>query len=590
MKARIKVALLVIASFAITLIAIHFVAHSVLVPSYASLEAKFVRTNADQVWRAIDARRSDLDSTTHDWASWDDAYDYMATGSLEFIDSNMVDSTFPMVGINIMVLLEPSGSVRYSKAYDLTAGTESPVPTDLFAHLTIDGLILSRTMGGEGVSGLLSLADGPLLVSARPILTSDHVGPARGTFVMAAFLGPQVVADIGEVTCLPLVLTTLRASSPGPNLPRDSHPDLTDVVILPLGSDQIEATFALADIYGQPVVEAAITRNRTIYAEGQRTLTFFLTVIAIGGIALTALFLIVLDRTLIRRLSRLSSEVQSIGEHPDFSGQTTVSGDDEISFLARTINETLSALTRAHRQLGDMSYSLQQANSELTHVKRELTSSAAQLSRITRHLQTMREDERTLVANEIHDQVGQGLAAVKMDLATLQRSMARGNDLNPALLQRMSAVIDTLAETVRRLSEGLRPSILEDLGLAEALEWHIAEFGKERSLKTSLRMQGPAGNVEASRALAIFRILEEALLVCTDDLTTSEITVTVTIESRYALLAVQGNGTEKGPADLSSKREVSRGLIRERAEVFGGGVTFDTTDDSGTSIVAQIPF
>jgi sensor domain CHASE-containing protein len=590
MTLRVKVAFLIVASFAIALIAIHFVAHNVLVASYASLEAQFVRTNVDQVWHAIDARRASLDATTNDWASWDDAYDFMETGSPDFIDSNMVDSTFSTIGVSIMVMLEPSGRARYAKAMDLTEEREVPAPSDLFAHLTPDGPVLSAALRGEAVSGLLSLNDGPVLISSHPILASDDSGPPRGMFLMAAFLGQDMVADIEEVTCLPLVLSTIRSSSPGAVLQQVPHPALEEVAILPRGPNRVEGVFTLRDIYGEPVITAGVARERTVYAEGQRTLTFFLSVVAIGGLLVTALFLLLLDRTLLRRLSRLATEVQSIGEHPEFSGEITITGNDELSFLGHAINETLSALTRAHHQLADSNRSLEQTNAELKRAKQDLTSSAAQLRRLTRHLQTMREDERVLVANEIHDQVGQGLTAIKMDLATLQRANARGDAPSPEMLQRLSAVVDTLAETVRRLSTGLRPSMLEDLGLAEALEWHISEFGRERAMKTSLRIQGPAGNVEESRALAIFRILQEALLVCADDPTTSEVAVNVTIETRYALLAVRDNGAGISSGDLLSKREVSLGLIRERAEVFGGGVTFDTTAGSGTSIVAQVPF
>jgi sensor domain CHASE-containing protein/signal transduction histidine kinase len=585
---RVKAAILVVASCAIALISIHFVAHNVLVPSYATLEAQFVSTNIDQTWHALDARRAALDATTHDWASWDDAYDFAATRSADFIESNLVDSTFTTIRVNVLLILDACGVLLYGKAVDIASGQEIAVPSGLLAHLEPGGLLLNRTAAGEDTSGLIGVGSTPMLVSARPILTSEDEGPSRGTFVMATFLDQAMTSEISELTCLDVTVSAIQPSNVASDGPSGTHPDTGKAVITPRGPDRIDGSVEVNDVYGNPVVTLTISRDREIYNEGQRTLTFFLTVLAIGGTVVTVLFLILLDRVLLRRLSRLAAEVQSIGEHPEFLGEVTVSGDDEISFLARSIGDTLRSLKSTHRQVVESRTELEQSNAELRRAKQELTSSANQLRRLTRHIQTMREDERALVANEIHDQVGQGLTALKMDLAAMQRAGARGDAPNPALLQRMADVVGTLAETVRRLSTGLRPSMLEDLGVAEAFEWHLAEFGREKALRTSLRVLGPAGQVEADRALTLYRILQEALLVCTEDPSTSEIAVTLNIEARYALLTVQDNGKADSDSDLASRREMSLSLIRERAEVFGGGVTFDVTPGAGTRIVAQV--
>ncbi len=590
MTVRVKAAALVVLSFLIAFVAIHFISQNVLVPSYASLETRQVQTSVVQALQAMGARLNSLEDTDHDWASWDDTYDYVLTKSSKYISANLVDETFISVSVNAMVIIDASGDVVFAKAYDFENDESMDTPPDLLTHLTPDSYLGTRFAAGEAAGGILNLAEGVMLVSARPILTSAESGPPRGTFVMGTFVSERMMQEISDVTSLSVSVSPMGESIVKPT-GTDAPPFTTsmEVAVTPLGPDSIEGTSIIDDFYGQPVLAVSLTQSRDIYAEGQRTLTFLFTIIAIGGAALSVLFLFALDRTILSRMSRLAARVRAVGEQPDFSGKVAIDGDDDIGFLARTINETLEALARTHRQLEDSHTKLERANADLEHAKQELGTTANQLRRLTRHVQSMREDEQAFVAREIRDEVGQGLTAMKMDLATLQRTYARGDVPAVGFLQGMTGVVDSLLETVRRLSTGLRPSTLEDLGLADGFEWQLAEFGRERAIKTSLVVQGPTGDVEDSRALTLFRILQEALLVCAEDPSTSEVSVSLAIENGYALLALKDNGTTVLTGEALSRREIGLSLIRERTEIFGGGLSIDSSSESGTSIVAQLP-
>jgi len=531
-----------------------------------------------------------LDATNHDWASWDDMYEFAETRSPAFVKSNIVDGMFQALGVGVMVLVNESGEVVLAEGRDLQTGEAIDVAPDLLAHVSAGSRVFERGLAGEGVSGLLSLASGPMLVSARPVLTSEEAGPPRGVLLMAAYLDGAVLDAISGITGVPVKFAALRESPStiaGADLAHTGG--VTGEAITPLSSGLIEGSAAIHDVYGETVVRVSITREREIYAEGQRTLGFFLAITMVGGLALAVATLILADRALFRRLSRLATEVRSIGENSDFSGEVSVNGDDEISFLAGTINETLSTLAQTHRQVRDSHSELERTTAELKRAQHELGTTANRLRRLTRHLQAMREDERALVANEIHDHVGQGLTALKMDVASLEKASLRGEAPAPQFLQKMNDVVNSLLDTVRRLSSGLRPSMLEDLGLAEAFEWHLTEFEKGRAIHTTLRIQGPVGSVESGRGLTLFRILQEALLVSAEDSSVTEVSVALTIENRYALLAVQDNGTGTMVDDALSRREMGLSLIRERVEVFGGGVTIASAPGTGTTVVAQVP-
>jgi sensor domain CHASE-containing protein len=587
---RLKTAILVVALLAVSLVSLYLLSRLVLTPSYASLEERFVQTSVEQGLGALDARLNALQSTNYDWSAWDDTYEFVQTGSSTYIESNLLDASLANIGVHVMVFVNEQGDVVYAKAMDAGFGQQIDLPDDLRSHLAPGSLLLAHDNVDDVVYGVLGLAQGPMLISSRPVVTSAEEGPIEGTLLMGVYIDDIFVAEMEETTRHSLSLDPSAVSQPMQSGGNDG-PGVaaSDIEVTPMGGNTIEGSTTLFDIYGQPVAQLTVTQDRSLYAEGQRTLRYFLVVIAVGGIALALLFVALLDRTMLRRLSRLASQVQVFGQTGTFAGHVSVAGDDEIANLAGVINETFSALSQSHANLADAHRNLEQTAGELKRTDQELRVTANQLRRLTRHLQTIREDERVLVANEIHDHVGQGLTALKMDLSALEKSAARGDVPTPAFLQRMTELLNSLLETVRRLSSGLHPSMLEDLGLAEAIEWHLEEFGKGRAIKTTLKIQGPVGSVEASRALALFRILQEALLVSSEDATVTEVTVSLTIENRYALLAIQDNGVAVVEADALTRREMGLSIIRERTEVFGGGVTIAGSQESGTTVVAQVP-
>lgn len=590
MTVRAKAVALVAAILVVGLIAIHLVSHVVLIPSYASLEARFVHADLQRTLSAIETRLYSLDATCHDWASWDDMYDYVETRSAAFAASTLVDSAFETLGLNVIAIYDAERRPVFIQAIDLASGAPIDAPAALLAHLGQDSRLLGHVLSGIGAGGAVCLPDGPVLFSARPILGSGDEGPVRGVLVMAAFFDEMATQQIRDVTYLPVSVAAIGQSlTDRPVATRDSFAEAASVSVTPLNAASISAQAIVADVYGEPVLRVSFVRERDIYAEAQHTITFFLAVLAAGGLLLALLALWLVDRTIFRRLARLAAEVRSIGEQTDFRGAVSISGDDEISFLAGTINETLEALAQSHQQLHASHAELEQTARDLRRTQQELGATANRLRRLTRHLQSLREDERAVVANEIHDQVGQGLTALKLDLSVLEKESAAGRIPSAALLARTNEVVNMLQDTVRRLSTGLRPSMVEDLGLAEALEWHLGEFAKGRAVGTTLRVQGPIGGVEAGRAMTIFRILQEALLVVAEDPSVTRVAVTLTVESRYALLAIEDNGVADLTGDALSRRDMGLSLIRERVEVFGGGVTIASAPESGTTVVAQVP-
>jgi len=211
------------------------------------------------------------------------------------------------------------------------------------------------------------------------------------------------------------------------------------------------------------------------------------------------------------------------------------------------------------------------------------------LRALAARLQSVREEERKRVAREIHDQLGQALTAIKIDLSGLVREL-------PADLKHLSrrtsstlTLVDETIQTVRRIATELRPGILDDLGLAAAVEWAGEEFEARTGIKCRLDLSEGSISIDPERATAVFRIFQETLTNVARHAEASELEVRLAKLDRHLILEVHDNG--RGiPEDKLSRGE-SLGILgmRERALLLGGEITISGIPGKGTTVSVRIP-
>jgi signal transduction histidine kinase len=209
-------------------------------------------------------------------------------------------------------------------------------------------------------------------------------------------------------------------------------------------------------------------------------------------------------------------------------------------------------------------------------------------------LQAVREEERTSIAREIHDELGGALTGLKIDFSLLTRAALKiesGTVRAPLLagMDSMIQFIDATIHTVRRIAMELRPGVLDDLGLVAALEWQLKDFEKRTGIRCEFFPPAEDISLDADLSTALFRIFQEALTNVARHSGATEVRVRLCMEADYSTLEVEdnGKGIEKEKA-LSSK---SLGLLgmRERAQMFGGGITVTGTPGRGTKVTVEIP-
>lgn len=236
---------------------------------------------------------------------------------------------------------------------------------------------------------------------------------------------------------------------------------------------------------------------------------------------------------------------------------------------------------------------LQQLNNELRQKNVELTERDKQMRALTGRLHALREDERSRISREVHDELGQVLTALQLDIGWVVRRLRNGPpqlnaELGPRLAEAAS-LVDSTVKTVQRIAVELRPSVLDTLGLPEALQDEARRFSKRTGTHVDMDIDEsarPTGDV----ATALFRICQELLTNVARHAHASKVTVQLVDGDGYLKLRVSDNGVGMRPSAPGLDSSLGLLGVRERADSLGGSVNFEGSPDVGTTATVNVPF
>jgi signal transduction histidine kinase len=242
----------------------------------------------------------------------------------------------------------------------------------------------------------------------------------------------------------------------------------------------------------------------------------------------------------------------------------------------------------------EMAETLQREEEERKQAEARLRVSREQLRALAGRLQAVREEERTNVAREIHDELGGALTGLKVDLSFLTKSASKieNEAVRTSLLTSTDSInksIDTTINAVRRIAMELRPGVLDDLGLVAALEWQLKDFEKRTGIRSEFFPPVEEISFDADLSTALFRIFQEALTNVARHSGATEVRVRMDVEADSSTLEVEDNG--KGIEKEKTLSSKSIGLLgmRERVQMFGGRFTVTGTPGKGTKVTVEIP-
>jgi signal transduction histidine kinase len=247
------------------------------------------------------------------------------------------------------------------------------------------------------------------------------------------------------------------------------------------------------------------------------------------------------------------------------------------STISQTLIEGKPQLTAVLRDITQR----RRAEESLREMNRQLRSLSASL-------QDVREQERTRIAMELHDDLGQQLTGLKLELSWLSGRVKEGRQATPDEVGAMRRLLDTAIASVRRIATDLRPLILDDLGFGEAVAWQTSEFAKRSGLDIALDLQAQALVKDDVLATALFRIVQESLTNVVRHAKATNVQVRLACDGTHLVLTVRDNGTgiASGPRTGSGIGLVS---MRERATALGGQLRIAGVAGAGTTIEVTLP-
>jgi signal transduction histidine kinase len=261
--------------------------------------------------------------------------------------------------------------------------------------------------------------------------------------------------------------------------------------------------------------------------------------------------------------------------------ETLKSGATDYVLKTR-LSRLIPAVHRALREA--------QERSQRRRAEEQLRQSHEQLRALSVYLQSVREEERTRIAREVHDELGQALTSCKLDLSWIANRLPR--NLKPLLekTRQLSEHIDSTIQTVRRISSELRPGVLDYLGLAAALEWQANEFQNRTGIRCDVHACLGEPVLAQELNTTLFRIFQETLTNIIRHAGATRVTVNLRETDGRILLQVRDNG--RGITDAEQTSPGSMGLLgmRERAALLGGDFKISTPPRArGTQVTVSIP-
>jgi PAS domain S-box-containing protein len=223
------------------------------------------------------------------------------------------------------------------------------------------------------------------------------------------------------------------------------------------------------------------------------------------------------------------------------------------------------------------------------NIELKLRQVTAELREHTNRLQDMIENERLQLSRDLHDVVGQRLAALNFYCSWLRTKIGDKVEGIDTAMNDIENILNDTIKCVVEMSYGLRPDILDELGLCSAVEWQIAEFRRNFNIECSFHFLPSGIDVDKKHSLAVFRIIQEALTNILRHSKATRASVGINMKNNNLRVVIRDNGIGIDPAILTSLKSLGLIGMKERARAFGGEVYFTNLKGGGTRILALFP-
>lgn len=218
-----------------------------------------------------------------------------------------------------------------------------------------------------------------------------------------------------------------------------------------------------------------------------------------------------------------------------------------------------------------------------------MKSTREQLRNLNHRLQTIQEKERTRIAREVHDELGQALTALSLDIAWIEKNSETPSEPLLQKFQDMQGLIQNTIQRTQRISSELRPQVLDVLGLCDALRWQAGQFTQRTGIPCGLELNEDCLTLDSERATSLFRIFQEALTNITRHAGATQVNAGFLQKEAWYELWVEDNGCGMSADAINDPGSLGLLGIRERALAWSGEAEFSAPPDGGTRLTVRLP-
>lgn len=335
----------------------YLILNTTVAPAFSEMELAAAETDLVRARRAIRNDLDNLGAIVGDWAPWDDAFNFARGENPGFTESNLDLPTLENLGLDMLLIYDSAGRRLWGEVV-LDDGLTDPEPLGVFSadNPRLDRLIRHDSLDGR-VEGLLQTDMGTMMLSSRPIITSDNEGPIAGTMIMGHFFDEARMARLQEQTEVQLTWYVLDGSAPmDAELKQDLVAAGPDEIRHAVTEESIETYTVLTDLFGNPLLILEVSTPRSITALGGQTVKGALLFLSVAGIVVAAVTWLLLHRVIILPLTRLAEHIVGIRQSGDLSLRLNEDRRDEIGALATEFDRMTTELHSARQLLLDQSF------------------------------------------------------------------------------------------------------------------------------------------------------------------------------------------------------------------------------------------
>jgi len=340
MSVRLKIITIIILSIALFGGTLYFVGSQMLVKNYIAIEREGVVRNLDRVHDTIINVSSQLEVKISDWATWDDTYEFIKDKNKAYIKSNLTIVALENLEIQGMLFYDNKGELVHSNFLDTDDLTSKGVESYLSAH---ENIIVHESID-SGTSGMISLPEGDLIIASKPVVTSEGKGPVGGTIVFVKKFDDKLINDLQELTHTTLTVFPYTSSQIEVTEAKNHLSEKNKHFVYSNSKDSVSGYSVVKDVNGMPILIFEVVSPRTILKEGVRSNSTFMITAGIFSLILGIFLILLIEKTVIRRLTLVGNQAGEIGESKDLEKRIIVSGKDEITTLSLSINKMLDDL------------------------------------------------------------------------------------------------------------------------------------------------------------------------------------------------------------------------------------------------------